>query len=111
MGSIAHLGAPVVSSALAMGEKVGADGPSLLTAMVLAYEVAGRIGKAIMLSHYKYWHPTGTLGTIAAAVVSSKLLGLNPEQTDQAISLAADGLPVCAIASTLEISPKACTPV
>ncbi len=91
MGSIAHLGAPVVSSALAMGEKVGADGPLLITAMVLAYEVAGRIGKTIMLSHYKYWHPTGTLGTIAAAVVSSKLLGLNSDQTEQAISLAADG--------------------
>ena len=29
MGSIAHLGAPVVSSALAMGEKTGADGPSI----------------------------------------------------------------------------------
>jgi 2-methylcitrate dehydratase PrpD len=91
MGSIAHLGAPVVSSALAMGEKVGADGPSLITAVVLAYEVAGRIGKAVMLSHYKYWHPTGTFGTIAAAVVASKLLGLKADRMEQAISLAADG--------------------
>ena len=91
MGSIAHLGAPVVSSVLAMGEKVGADGPSLITAMVLAYEAAGRIGKTVMLSHYKYWHPTATLGTIAAAVVSAKLLRMTPEQVDQAISLAADG--------------------
>jgi 2-methylcitrate dehydratase PrpD len=74
-----------------MGEKVGADGPSLITAIVSAYEVAGRIGKAIMPSHYKYWHPTGTLGTIAAAVGSSKLLGLKTEQLEQAISLAADG--------------------
>jgi 2-methylcitrate dehydratase PrpD len=91
MGSIAHLGAPVVSTTLALGEKVGADGPSLITAMVLAYEVAGRIGKAIMLSHYKYWHPTATLGTIAAGVVSSKLLGMKAEEVEQAISLAADG--------------------
>ncbi len=91
MGSIAHFGAPVVSSVLAMGEKVGADGPSLITAAVLAYEVAGRIGKAVMLSHYKYWHPTATLGTIAAAVGSSKLLEMKGEQVDQAISLAADG--------------------
>ncbi len=91
MGSIAHLGASVVSTTLAMGEKVGADGPSLITAIVSAYEVAGRIGKAVMPSHYKYWHPTGTLGTIAAAVGSSKLLGLKTEQLEQAISLAADG--------------------
>ncbi|MGA2959034.1 MAG: MmgE/PrpD family protein [Thermodesulfobacteriota bacterium] len=91
MGSISHLGASVVSTTLAMGEKVGADGPSLIAAIVLAYEVAGRIGKAIMPSHYKYWHPTGTLGTIATAVSSSKLLRLNTEQMEQAISLAADG--------------------
>jgi 2-methylcitrate dehydratase PrpD len=91
MGSIAHLGAPVVSSVLAMGEKTGADGPSVLTALVLAYEVAGRIGKAIMPSHYKYWHPTGTLGTIASAVVASKLMNLPPDRTEQALGLAADG--------------------
>jgi len=91
LGSIAHLGASVVPSVLAMGEKVGADGPSLLTAVVMAYEVAGRVGKAIMPSHYKYWHPTGTLGTIAAAVVASKLLGLGADRVEQALSLAADG--------------------
>jgi len=91
MGSISHLGASVVSSTLAMGEKVGSDGPSLIIAIVSAYEVAGRIGKAIMPSHYKYWHPTGTLGTIATAVSSSKLLGLKTERLEQAISLAADG--------------------
>jgi 2-methylcitrate dehydratase PrpD len=91
MGSISHLGAPVVSSALALGEKVGADGPALISAVVLAYEVAGRIGKALMPSHYKYWHPTGTFGTIAAAVVASKLLDLKADRVEQAISLAADG--------------------
>ncbi len=91
LGSIAHLGASVVSSALAMGEKVGADGQSILTAMVLAYEVAGRIGKAVMPSHYKYWHPTGTLGTIATAVVAGKLMSLGADRMEQAISLAGDG--------------------
>ncbi|MFH1757738.1 MAG: MmgE/PrpD family protein [Pseudomonadota bacterium] len=91
LGSISHFGAPVISSALATGEKVNADGPLLITAIILAYEVAGRVGKAVMPSHYKYWHPTGTLGTIAAAVVSSKLLGLRTDQVEQAISLAADG--------------------
>jgi 2-methylcitrate dehydratase PrpD len=98
MGSISHLGASIVASTLAMGEKVQADGPSLITAMTLAYEVAGRIGKAIMPSHYKYWHPTGTLGTIGAAVVSAKLLGFKADRVEQAISLGADsasGLRYC----------------
>ncbi len=91
LGSIAHLGASVVSSCLAMGEKVGADGPALITALVSAYEVAGRIGKAIMPSHYKYWHPTGTLGTIASAVAASKLFAMKAEQVEQVIGFAADG--------------------
>ncbi|NWF54379.1 MAG: MmgE/PrpD family protein [Syntrophaceae bacterium] len=91
LGSIAHLGASVVSSALAVGEKVGADGRSILTAMIMAYEVAGRIGKAVMPSHYRYWHPTGTLGTIATAVVAGKLMAFGADRMEQAISLAADG--------------------
>lgn len=91
LGSISHLGASVVPSTLALGEKIGADGPSLITAIVMAYEVAGRVGKAIMPSHYKYWHPTGTLGIVAAAVAASKLLDLDADQTERAISLAADG--------------------
>jgi 2-methylcitrate dehydratase PrpD len=91
LGSIAHLGASVVSSGLAVGEKVGADGPSFLAALVLAYEVAGRIGRVIMPSHYKYWHPTGTLGTIASAVVAAKFLNLPPDRMEQALGLAADG--------------------
>jgi len=91
LGSISHLGASVVSSTLALGEKIGANGPLLITAIVSAYEVASRVGKAIMPSHYKYWHPTGTLGTIAAAVAASKLLHLKADQAEQAISLAADG--------------------
>lgn len=91
MGSIAHLGASVVSSGLAMAEKTKADGRAFLTATVLAYEVAGRIGRAVMPSHYRYWHPTGTLGTIGAGVAAAKLMGLGGEQIDQAISLSADG--------------------
>ena len=44
-----------------------------------------------MPSHYKYWHPTGTLGTIASAVVASKFLNLAPDRMEQSLSLAADG--------------------
>jgi len=91
VGSISHLGAPVISSTLALGEKMGTNGSLLITAIVLAYEVASRVGRAIMPSHYKYWHPTGTLGTIAAAVAASKLLHLKADQAEQALSLAADG--------------------
>lgn len=91
LGSISHLGTSIIPSALAMGEKVGADGPGILTAIVMAYEVASRVGRAIMPSHYQHWHPTGTLGAIGAATAASKLLGLKAGQVEQAISLGADG--------------------
>jgi len=90
LGSISHLGAPTVATILAIGEKVKVPGQLLITSLISAYEVAGRVGKAIMPAHYKYWHPTSTLGVIAAATASAKILGLGPEKTEQAISLAAD---------------------
>lgn len=98
LGSISHLGAPTVATVLAMGEKTKAPGNLLITSLVSAYEVAGRVGKAIMPAHYKFWHPTSTLGVIAAAAATSKILGLEPEKIEQAISLAADsasGLRYC----------------
>jgi len=98
LGSISHLGAPTVATVLALGEKVEAPGVLLITSLVAAYEVAGRVGKAIMPTHYKYWHPTSTLGVIAAATASAKILGLGTEKIEQVISLAADsasGLRYC----------------
>lgn len=98
LGSISHLGAPVVATILAGGEKVKAPGSLLITAMVLAYEVAGRVGKAVMPTHYKYWHPTSTLGTIASAVATAKIFNLQLNQIEEVISLAADsasGLRYC----------------
>lgn len=98
LGSIAHLGASTVATILAMGERVNAPGQLLITSLVSAYEVAGRVGKAIMPAHYKYWHPTSTLGVIAAATASAKILDLGPKKVEQVISLAADsasGLRYC----------------
>jgi 2-methylcitrate dehydratase PrpD len=98
LGSISHLGAPTVATVLAMGEKVKAPGSFLITSLVAAYEVAGRVGKAVMPTHYKYWHPTSTLGVIAAATASAKILGLRGKKVEQVISLAADsasGLRYC----------------
>ncbi|MGC8808802.1 MAG: MmgE/PrpD family protein [bacterium] len=98
LGSISHLGAPTVAAVLAMGEKVNAPGSLLITSLVSAYEVAGRVGKAIMPTHYKYWHPTSTLGVIAAGTAAARILGLGAEKVEQVISLAADsasGLRYC----------------
>ena len=38
----------------------------------LGYEAALRIGEAVNPSHYRYWHPTGTVGTFGAAAAAGR---------------------------------------
>src|SRR5262249_57597093 len=45
--SIAHIGTIVSTTAIAMAERTGAGGRDVLAAMVLGYEIAGRIDQAL----------------------------------------------------------------
>src|SRR3990170_5717466 len=62
-----HPGSPVISAALATAQSHRANGDTFLRAVIVGYEVSTRIGEAIMPSHYKYWHTTGTVGSFGAA--------------------------------------------
>jgi len=77
--SILHPAAPVIPAALALSEKLGANGRTFIDAIVAGYETAIRIGEAVGTSHYKFWHNTGTCGTFGAAVAAGKVLGLDEE--------------------------------
>jgi 2-methylcitrate dehydratase PrpD len=79
-GSVFHPGAVVFSSALAVAQSLGSSGRDLLTAAVAGYEVGIRIGEFMGRSHYKIFHTTGTVGTIAAATAVGHLLKLTQEQ-------------------------------
>ena len=87
-----HPGVCAIPSALAVAEATAATGADMLKAVVAAYEVSIRIGKAINPSHLKRgYHTTGTIGVFGAAVAAARLLHLNPEQTANAIGMAAHG--------------------
>ncbi len=86
--SILHPGAPVIPTALAMAEREGCSGEEFLTALVIGYEVAIRVGEAAGPSHYEYWHTTATCGTFGAAAAAGKLLGLKGEQLVSALGSA-----------------------
>ena len=60
----------------------------MLTAAVAGYEVGIRVGEYLGRSHYKIFHTTGTVGTLAAAVTVGRLLNLNPEQMLHALGSA-----------------------
>lgn len=90
MGSIAHLGAALLATTLAVGEERRASGQEVIAAFILGFDLGARLGRSVMPSHYKYWHPTATLGGIAAAAATAKLMRQDADQIEQVIGLAAD---------------------
>lgn len=98
MGSIAHFSAALVPTVFALSERLRATGPDLLNAFVVGFEVGARVGRQMMPTHYRYWHPTSTFGSLAAAAAACKLLRLDDLQTEHVLGLAADqaaGLRYC----------------
>ncbi len=87
-GSTLHGAAPIIPAALAVAEREGASGRAFITAVVLGYDAAFRIGEAVNPSHYQYWHPTGTVATFGAAVAAGRTLGLNAAQMRDALGSA-----------------------
>ncbi len=86
--SLVHPGAVVIPAALAMAEELGSSGPDLLTAIVLGYEVAIRVGEAVGASHYRVWHNTATCGIFGSTAAAGRLLGLDTEQMTWALGSA-----------------------
>lgn len=85
-----HAGTVIIPAAIGVGESVGASGPDLLRATVMAYEVTHRLGKAINVTAHRNrgWHSTATIGVFGAAIAAGILLGLKKEQLTSAMGLA-----------------------
>jgi 2-methylcitrate dehydratase PrpD len=85
-----HPSAPVLAAALAAGEAAMVDGPGLLHAFLLGFEVEVALGEAINPEHYERgWHATGTFGTFGATAAAARLLDLDVPATATALGLAA----------------------
>ncbi len=87
-GAVFHPGTVVFPAAVAVAQALGASGQQLLTAAVAGYEVGIRVGEFLGRSHYKFFHTTGTAGTLAAAAAVGHLLGLNSVQMQHAFGSA-----------------------
>lgn len=83
--AIYHPGSPTVATALACAQSVGASGLDLLKGVIVGYEVATRIGAAMVPAHYRYWHTTGTVGTFGAAACAATILGATASQFAHAL--------------------------
>ncbi|MFW6041093.1 MAG: MmgE/PrpD family protein, partial [Thermoplasmatota archaeon] len=85
----AHPGACLVPAGFAVGEDEKISGKELITALLLGYEINGRVDGALYPSlRDKGFHATAVVGTIGAAVTAGKILKLDEEQMVNALGLA-----------------------
>ena len=84
-----HPSVPVLPAVLALGESLGVDGETLMSAFLAGYETECSIGLLVAPGHYAAgFHATGTLGTFGAAVACARLLGANEMQMRNALGIA-----------------------
>src|SRR5437879_12258914 len=102
--SIAHIGTIVSTTGIAMAERTGAGGRDVLAAMVLGYEIAGRIDEALTPGRgERGFH--GSISTIfGGAVAAGTLLALTPGQMTQAIALAATSIGGLMVAANTSVA-------
>ncbi|MBD9601099.1 MmgE/PrpD family protein [Pseudomonas sp. PDM10] len=78
--SVLHPATVVFPAVLAAAQEHGKSGRDLLLASIAGYEAGIRIGEFLGRSHYRIFHTTATVGTLASAVGVGKLLGFDQEQ-------------------------------
>ena len=87
--TVGHMGSIIIPTAYAVAEERGISGKDFLTAIVAAYEVAGKLslntGDAIVSRGFR---GSPIFGTFAAATAMGKLLKLSKDEFRSAIALA-----------------------
>jgi 2-methylcitrate dehydratase len=76
----------MIPAILAMADPVGCDGQTVITAIVLAYEVFCRLSDQVVVGDYGW--DQGMFSVIGAASGAGKVMGLDRNAMEQAISLA-----------------------
>jgi len=89
-GLLTHPTIPPLAASLAVGERLGASGRTVIEAFLTGFEVECKIADAIYPTHYKQgFHTSGTIGAFGAAAATAKLLKLDRAQLAHAIGITA----------------------
>lgn len=83
-----HPGSPTIAAALAVAQHIGASREEFDRSVIGGYEAGCRLAMALQPGHYDYWHITGTVGTIGAAVAATMLLQCDRTRIANAIAIA-----------------------
>jgi 2-methylcitrate dehydratase PrpD len=85
-----HTSAPLWGATLALGQEVGATEDEMLTAFVVGFELAARIGYGLGEAvTARGFHATGVFGRLGAAAACAVLLRLDATAAGHALGLAA----------------------
>src|SRR5215472_13669566 len=90
--NIVHAGTTLVATTLAIAERTDAGGEQILTAIVLGYEAAGRIGEAITPGFRARGFHGCLVAIFGGAVAAGRLLRLDAAHLAQAIALSATSI-------------------
>jgi 2-methylcitrate dehydratase PrpD len=89
-GLLTHPTIPPLTASLAVGERLGVSGRTMLEAFLIGFEVECKIAEAIYPTHYKQgFHTSGTVGAFGAAAAAAKLLKLDRQQLAHALGITA----------------------
>jgi 2-methylcitrate dehydratase PrpD len=84
-----HPGAATVPVVLALAQKQRVSGSELITAMVAAYEVGWRVGRALLPELMRRgYHAQSAVGVFIAAAAAGKILRLDPVRMTHALAIA-----------------------
>ncbi len=86
--AIYHPGSPTIAAALSAATGSEKTGRDLINAVIAGYETSTRVGTAMGPEHYKFWHNTGTVGSIGSTAAVALLFELDPEETMHSLATA-----------------------
>lgn len=86
--SIVHMSSPAVAAALALGDRLGANGRDIVTAVAIGNEISARVGSVTPQQfHKRGFHPSGLFAPFGVCCLAGRLLGLEPAQMANAAGI------------------------
>ena len=87
---VSHPTVSILPAIFALGEKRGTSGRTVITAYILGWEVASRIGRNTYFKMTQHgWHATPVVGTLSGTMAAAKVLDFDVETITRALGIAA----------------------
>jgi 2-methylcitrate dehydratase PrpD len=87
---MAHPTAVLLPPLFSLAERDNFSGQQILEAYIIGWELGSKLCSKLAISLFEQgWHPTSTIGTLAATAACAKLLKLEPKQIKIALGIAA----------------------